>query len=252
MCTANDKEKKHDIRASFTDRSRQVSFVFAWLWITHGQTELMEFETSFCLHWIVGKWIDSIGFFCRLLTAQNFSFSTLLSLIVNWLSSFSSRLPFMKMTASAPAHIFKNRNIQTHLSNLESKIIQNRNVANGSWIIVNWIEMVSRLILTIWKITNKNFKYGGTLISMSTVTTAAHCLYELGRPRIAERVIVPLGKLNLEIAGPNTEYVRVSCLSPHHSPQVFPKRPTQWHCADSTSHGGNFYPLCSTDLLLGW
>lgn len=54
----------------------------------------------------------------------------------------------------------------------------------------------------------QSYKCGGTLINLSTVVTAAHCLYEFGRPIIAERIIIQLGKLNLELSGPNTQEFR--------------------------------------------
>lgn len=38
---------------------------------------------------------------------------------------------------------------------------------------------------------------------------AGHCLYEFGRAIVAERVLVQLGKHNLQLAGPNTQEFQV-------------------------------------------
>lgn len=52
------------------------------------------------------------------------------------------------------------------------------------------------------------YKCGGTLINQRTVVTAAHYLYDSGRPINAERVIVQLGKHNRELSSPNTQEFR--------------------------------------------
>lgn len=52
----------------------------------------------------------------------------------------------------------------------------------------------------------QSYKCGGSLITATAVLTAAHCLYDSsGHTIIAERVIVHLGKLNLALAGLNTQ-----------------------------------------------
>lgn len=60
-----------------------------------------------------------------------------------------------------------------------------------------------------------NYKCGGTLINSNTVLTAAHCLYDASHPIIAERVIVHLGKHNLELAGLGTREFRAHRLIIH-------------------------------------
>lgn len=59
----------------------------------------------------------------------------------------------------------------------------------------------------IYHISNTNFEYkcGGTLINSNSVLTAAHCVYQHGRPIIPERVLVWLGTFNLLNSGTNTQ-----------------------------------------------
>lgn len=61
----------------------------------------------------------------------------------------------------------------------------------------------------------QSYKCGGTLITSNAILTAAHCLYEFGRPIVANRVIVQLGKHNLELSGPNTQEFRANQIIIH-------------------------------------
>lgn len=55
----------------------------------------------------------------------------------------------------------------------------------------------------------QNYRCGGTLITSTAVLTAAHCLYDTERPIVPERVFVHVGKLNLALAGLNTQQFEV-------------------------------------------
>lgn len=57
---------------------------------------------------------------------------------------------------------------------------------------------------------NIEFKCGGTLLNSNSILTAAHCIYENGRPIVPDRVIVQLGRFNLKISSPFGQEVEVT------------------------------------------
>lgn len=77
----------------------------------------------------------------------------------------------------------------------------------------------------IWHTQDERRSYacGGTLISVDAVLTAAHCLYDLGRPIVPGRVIVQLGKHHLQLAGKHTQEFQAHRLIIHDSydPNIF-------------------------------
>lgn len=61
---------------------------------------------------------------------------------------------------------------------------------------------------------DQNVKYmcGGTLLNSNSILTAAHCVYENGRPLVPDRVLVQLGRHNLKISGTHTQEIEVIAL----------------------------------------
>lgn len=57
---------------------------------------------------------------------------------------------------------------------------------------------------------NIEYKCGGTLLNSNSILTAAHCVYENGRPIVADRVVIQLGRHNLKISGVHTQEIEVT------------------------------------------
>lgn len=54
-----------------------------------------------------------------------------------------------------------------------------------------------------------SYKCGGTLFTTNSILTAAHCVYESNEPIEPDRVLIYLGRLNLRVAGPNSQTLQV-------------------------------------------
>lgn len=62
---------------------------------------------------------------------------------------------------------------------------------------------------------------GGTVINSNSILTAAHCVFENGSPIVPERVLVYLGRNNLETIGTNTQNFKVIYTSFKNNVQQF-------------------------------
>ena len=97
-------------------------------------------------------------------------------------------------------HVYSN--CGRRLVNHEALIVDGTESKEGFW---PWHASIFHIDL-YW---NTKYKCGGTLINSYAILTAAHCVYENGRPIAPYRVLVQLGRNNLKTSGPNSQELEV-------------------------------------------
>lgn len=88
------------------------------------------------------------------------------------------------------------------LVNHEALIVNGYKSKEGDW---PWHASILHIEIN----QNIQYKCGGTLLNSNSILTAAHCVYENGRPIVADRVLVQLGRHNIKISGPYSQEIEV-------------------------------------------
>lgn len=88
------------------------------------------------------------------------------------------------------------------LVNPEALIVNGRKTRDGDW---PWHASILHVELD----QNIQYKCGGTLLNSNSILTAAHCVYENGRPIVPDRILIQLGRTNLKISATYSQEIQV-------------------------------------------
>ncbi len=93
-------------------------------------------------------------------------------------------------------------NCGRRLVNHEALIVNGYESKEGDW---PWHASILHIDTNL----NIQYKCGGTLLNSIAILTAAHCVYENGRPLVPDRVLIQLGRHNLKLAGVHSQEIEV-------------------------------------------
>lgn len=85
----------------------------------------------------------------------------------------------------------------------EALIVNGNESKEGDW---PWHASILHILIN----QNIEYKCGGTLLNLNSVLTAAHCIYENGRPIVPDRVLIQLGRHSSKISGTHSQEIEVT------------------------------------------